>query len=275
MRARNWIVVAALIGFLSGCGDKKGSTGGVAAPPPVDGTKAAPTGGGTAATTAEVGKFPQAKATASIKGKVVWDGAIPKTKNLLIQGDDFCTAAHKTKVPNEKWIVSADKTVPNVFVYVKKGADQWQYDTPAKPVQVDQMGCMYAPHVFGIMVGQKLEITSSDNTKHNVHGVLRKSPEFNHEQTKGTKITKTFQKSERAYLKCDIHSWMKTHMHIMKHPFFAVTGADGTFDLGKLPPGEYEVAVWHENKKFKAKQKSQTIKVGDGEMKELTFTFSK
>ena len=99
--------------------------------------------------------------------------------------------------------------------------------------------------------------------------------QFNHEQTKGTKITKTFKKSERAYLKCDIHSWMKTHMHVMKHPFFAVTGADGTFDLGKLPPGEYEVAVWHENKKFKAKQKSQTVTLGDGAMKELTFTYSK
>jgi uncharacterized protein (DUF2141 family) len=47
-------------------------------------------------------------------------------------------------------------------------------------------------------------------------------------------------------LRCDIHPWMRGWLGVVPHPFFAVTGEDGTFAFTGLPPGEYEVAVWHE-----------------------------
>jgi hypothetical protein len=47
-------------------------------------------------------------------------------------------------------------------------------------------------------------------------------------------------------VKCDIHKWMRAYAGVMAHPYFAVTGADGSFDLRGVPPGDYTVAVWHE-----------------------------
>jgi hypothetical protein len=39
---------------------------------------------------------------------------------------------------------------------------------------------------------------------------------------------------------------MGAYMGVFDHPFFAVTGDDGTFSLKKLPPGEYTLEAWHE-----------------------------
>ena len=64
---------------------------------------------------------------------------------------------------------------------------------------------------------------------------------------------------------------MGSYLNIVKHPFFAVTGEDGAFVLDKLPPGTYTIEAWHE----KLGTDSKVVTVGDGEAKQLSFSFSK
>ena len=72
-----------------------------------------------------------------------------------------------------------------------------------------------------------------------------------------------------TFVKCDVHGWMTAWVVVEKHPFFAVTAADGSFQLPKLPPGTYTIEVWHEVDKLKSD--AQSVTIGDGETKEIVF----
>lgn len=212
--------------------------------------------------------FPADTATATITGKVVIDGERPKQYTIPVQGDKYCVECHPEPPVDETALVNEDKTIPNCFVYVKKGVDGWKHTTPAEPVHLDQKGCMYVPHVFGVMAGQKVEISSSDNTTHNVHLVAKKHPEFNIVQKFGQKDVKSFNREEvMVKFKCDVHSWMSSYMGVLNHPFFAVTSDKGEFTLPKLPAGTYELEVWHET--YGVTTQSVTIADGATETLEL------
>ncbi len=215
-----------------------------------------------------------AQGTATIKGKVVFQGTPLKTRPVTMKQDKKCDALHKGKpVVSEEFVLNKNGTLKWVLVYVKSGAKKGA--APKNSVVLDQKGCIYRPHVFGIMVGQKLEIVNTDGFLHNIHFISKKNKEFNQAQpTKAVKITKTFNSTElppSSYFKCDVHPWMKAWVGIFDHPFFAVTGDDGTFAIKGLPPGTYEVEAWHE----KLGTQSQSVTVKPGETKEITFTFKR
>lgn len=224
------------------------------------------------------------KGTAVIKGKVVFDGTPPATKPLPIKGDAHCEAEHKSPQPDQGTIVykTEGNAVPYVFVYVKNGING-KYDVPTTPVTIDQHGCMYHPHVFGMMAGQPFEVKNSDPINHNIHSLAKKgNPTFNFSQpnkdmTKVLKGNETFTKPEVLLrIKCDVHSWMSAFVGVVTHPFYSVTKSHedtqnkderGTFEIKNLPAGEYEIEAVHEV--FGAV--TQKVSVKDGETKEITF----
>jgi plastocyanin len=189
----------------------------------------------------------------TISGKVTLEGTAPAAKDISVEGDPYCAAKHPSGLKSEGALVSASGEIENVFVWIKKGV-KGSYPAPTTPVVLDQSGCRYSPHVLGIQVGQELVIRNSDETMHNVHSIPKANEEFNFAQTgKGNENKKSFVLQEvMVKFKCDVHGWMNAYIGVVKHPFFKVTGADGTFELKNVPPGEYEVEAWHE--KFGAKQ---------------------
>ncbi len=216
-----------------------------------------------------------AQGTATIKGIVKFEGKPLKTRDISMKQDKNCDALHKGKpVPSEEFVLNKNGTLKWVLVYVKR-APKGNYKPPATPVVLDQNGCHYVPHVFGIMVGQTLEIRNSDGFLHNVHFVGKKNPQFNQAQpTKAVVFRKTFKFPELppdSYFKCDVHPWMKAWVGIFDHPFFAVTGDDGSFTIRGLPPGTYEIEAWHE----RLGRQSQKVTVKAGETKQITFVFKR
>ena len=73
--------------------------------------------------------------------------------------------------------------------------------------------------------------------------------------------------------KCFMHPWMSGYVHVMEHPFFAVTGEDGTFAIKGLPPGDYEVSVLHEASLLEPTPPTATVQVTAGESKQADFTY--
>jgi hypothetical protein len=69
--------------------------------------------------------------------------------------------------------------------------------------------------------------------------------------------------------KCDVHSWMHAYVGVVDHPYFAVTGSGGKFELKTIPPGTYTIEAVHE----KLGRQSQTVTLGDKDAKTITFTF--
>ncbi len=183
-----------------------------------------------------------------VNGKVNFEGQPPKFKPLLMEGDAVCAKKHSDPVYPEAVVTNSNGTLRNVFVYVKSGLDGKKFSVPEQPVTLDQDGCLYRPHVLGIQARQKLKIVSSDSTAHNIHPLPRENREWNISQAAGADpIIQSFDRPEvKIPVKCNQHPWMKAYIHVLSHPFFAVTGEDGAFELRGLPPGKYEIEAVHE-----------------------------
>lgn len=207
---------------------------------------------------------PAAKAatgSASIKGKVVFEGTVPPVEKVKLNADPKCAALHPQGLERSPVRVT-DGGLADAVVYVKTGVSG-SYPVPAEAVTLDQNGCDYAPHMLAMQVGQTLKIRNSDDTLHNVHPRPQQNAEFNLGQPrKDMESTRVLDKAETMIpVGCDVHPWMRAHLNVFTHPFFAVTGADGSFDIKGLPAGEYEVEVLH----AKAKPVSGKLTVKDGE----------
>jgi hypothetical protein len=209
---------------------------------------------------------------AIIHGKVLLRGPVPPRKKLKLDADPRCAAIHATEPPlSEEVIVNEAGALQNVFVYIAGGLEGRTFETPKEPVMLDQRGCAFVPHVLGMQARQLLLLHNSDDTTHNIHALTSNNPEFNNGQpARSADLKKTFAKPEVMIpMKCDLHSWMHAFIGVLDHPYFSVTGAEGTFAFPPLPAGTYTFAVWHE--KYGAA--TQIVTVHKSEDKELDFVF--
>lgn len=204
-----------------------------------------------------------------VTGKVVFQGQAPAPLPIRMDADPVCLTQNKDGATAEEVVVNPNGTLKNVFIYVKEGLQGQKFEAPKEPVVFDQRGCRYHPHVFGVMVNQPFQIVNSDGTLHNVHSLAKSSKEFNLGMPiQGMKLTQTFTAPEvMVKIKCEVHPWMAAYGGVLDHPFFAVTGDDGTFSIKGLPPGEYVLEAWHE------KFGTQTATVKVPETGEANFTF--
>jgi len=168
-------------------------------------------------------------------------------------------------------VVNKNGTLKNAFVWVKSGlpaGTTWQI--PTEQPAIIQTGCMYEPHVIGVMVGQPLAIRNEDPTNHNIHPTPKVNPDWNVTQPPGSPDSnRKFTREEVLVpIKCNIHPWMQAYIGVVSHPFYAVTGDDGGFTLKGLPPGTYTIQVVHE----KLGTVEQQVTVGAKDSKTLDFT---
>jgi plastocyanin len=208
----------------------------------------------------------------SVSGTVAFEGTAPRNEPIKMNADPVCLKEAKGPQAQETYMVSSDgKSLANVFVYVKDGLGNYVFDTPTESQKIDQKECRYHPHVFGLRVGQPLEIVNSDPTLHNIHATPKDNSEFNTGQpVQGMKTTHTFTKREvMVPFKCDVHGWMNAYVGVVDHPYFAITNDSGKFELNKLPAGTYTIEAWHE----KLGAQTQSVTLADNEKKEITFTF--
>jgi plastocyanin len=185
-----------------------------------------------------------ATGSGTITGTVKLTGTPPEMGMTKRQADPYCA---KTPTKEEEVVVGAGGALKNVIVRVTKGVSG-HYDPPASPATVDQNACMYRPRVQGIVLGQPVQIRNSDQTLHNIHGYKGASTLFNQAEIPGQPpMVKQFNDADQIVkLKCDVHPWMTGYVLVSSHPFFAVTGDDGSFKISGLPAGTYTVEAWHE-----------------------------
>lgn len=209
----------------------------------------------------------------TITGRVKFVGQAPVNAVIDMGEEPDCKAEYHTPPRTDVVSVNPNGTLANVLVYVKAGLPaEATYPTPTTPVVLDQMGCTYHPHVLAVMVNQPLEIRNSDPLLHNIKSLGKLNRPFNISQPgAGMKLTRAFSAPEVVIpLECNVHGWMHAFLGVFAHPFFAVTGADGTFSLTGLPPGTYTIATWQE--KYGAQEATVTIGAGETKTVEVAYT---
>lgn len=213
-----------------------------------------------------------ADAPSSFKGTVKFEGTPPKPSRIDMSQDPLCAKAHSSPATTEDFVVGEDGAFANVVIYVSDGLATHNFQPPAQPAVLEQKGCQYKPHVLALQAGQKLDVVNSDETTHNIHPTPNNNREWNMTQPHGMPLEQTFAREEIAVpVKCNVHPWMKGYIAVLKHPYFAVTGKSGSFEIKDLPPGTYTITAWQE----KLPPQSQKLTVGSGETKTLDFTFKK
>jgi hypothetical protein len=208
--------------------------------------------------------------TATVRGEVKLEGGVPKATAINMAADPSCAKQHPTPVLSQDIVADAKGGLQNVVVFIADGLGDRTFDAPSQPAVIQQSGCMYQPHVLAVRANQKLDVVNSDTTTHNIHPTPKNNREWNKAQSPHVLIEETFAREEIAIpVKCNVHPWMRGYIAVFKHPYFVVTGKDGSFDLSNLPPGTYTVEAWHE----KLGTATQKITVGANETKAIDFNF--
>jgi plastocyanin len=207
----------------------------------------------------------------TISGKVSFTGAAPVMPIIDFSSNPQCERQHLKPQRAQVVVVNPNGTLKNVFVWVKSGLPAAHWTPPAEAAELDQTGCLYEPHVLGMMRDQRLEIVNSDPVNHNIHAESVANPAWNESQPpRAEHKFKQFASEEVLIpVSCSVHPWMKSWIGVSPHPFFAVTGDDGSFTLKGLPPGTYTVEAVHE--KYGRKEGKVTVAPSGNAVLEFTY----
>ncbi len=206
-----------------------------------------------------------------INGQVSFEGKAPAKIPIRMDDEPVCMKEYKVPIYSDEVVLNDNKTLRNVFVYVKDGLGDRTFPPPSEPAVLDQKGCWFIPHVVGVMTGQKFAVKNSDPASHNIHPIPNLNREWNKSMIAGAPdLMEQFVHAEVMIpVRCNVHPWMRAYIGVLPHPFFAVTDDKGSFVLKGLPPGEYTIEAWHE----KYGTVDQKITVGPKESKAVQFSF--
>jgi plastocyanin len=189
-----------------------------------------------------------------------------------MSGEAACHRTGGDPPLTEDLIVNADGTLRNVWVRVVAGLGGRDFAPPAVAAEVDQEGCLFAPHVLMARTGQPILFRNSDPVLHKINTLARLNRGFNLSlPAPGMSVTRSFTKAEAVRIKCDVHTWMAAWIVVHDNPFQALTGDGGTFELTGLPEGAYEIEAWHEM----LGTARQMVNVTEGERRDVEFSFSR
>jgi plastocyanin len=182
----------------------------------------------------------------SLSGRVWLAGKPPELHTIDMSAEPACAKGAPVVAPTV--VTDANNNLANVVVYIKSGVSDYRFQPPAEDAKLTQKGCMYEPHVTALMTGQKLDVANDDQTTHNVFMMSQNNQPSNRSSLPGSApVVESLNVPELAIpMKCNVHPWMKGYVFVFDHPYFAVTQADGKFELKGVPPGTYTLVAWHE-----------------------------
>lgn len=208
---------------------------------------------------------------ATVTGHVAFSGTPPAPQPIDMRDEPTCAEQHDNgvAVDDAHDVVVNDGRLQNVFVYISDGVSG-SFPESGDPVLIEQRGCIYHPRVTGAQAGQTITFRNSDGLLHNIKAVPSVNRGFNISQPNNMDTARNFAQPEvMVPIECNVHGWMQAYIGVVEHPYFAVSGADGTFSIGNLAPGTYTLTAWHE----RYGTQTQQLTVGPDETADLVFSY--
>lgn len=182
----------------------------------------------------------------TVTGTVRWRGESPPGRS--IEAGDRCPA-HRSREARSLEVLTTDGRLQNVLIYVKSGLEGAAFEPPSVPAVLTMQCWARGPHVLTAVVRQEIRFESLNCGCGAVHVMSRRNPPLNFVAPPG-KPPRTFALSNPEIgirMQCDAHLHHAGILHVLAHPYFDVTGADGSFRISGLPVGrKYVLAAWHE-----------------------------
>lgn len=199
----------------------------------------------------------QADGWGVIKGQVVWgEKEVPKRTALKIDKDQMACEKNGKLLEDKLVVNEKNKGVRWCIVYLMntKGFDKAipihpnLKDVKPATVEIDQPCCQFEPHVLALREGQTLIVKNSASIPHNVNLSSSKGPNLNQVIPPGGrfKVENIPAQPLPISVACNIHPWMSGRIAALKNPYFAVTDADGKFEIKDAPAGDFRLVIWHE-----------------------------
>ncbi len=205
----------------------------------------------------------------TIQGVISVTGELPPRPLISMHADPVCASLNPGGARVDDIVVERGR-LANVLVYVESAAlDAQKFETRPWMPALGRRKCRAVPHVLGMQAGQTLQVQNGDRTPHNYNFATKVNPLFNKTLAPGGGFEILFERPEPPFaVRCNMHAWERGYVAVLPHPFFYVTGRNGSFAIEGLPPGDYEVVIWHE----KFKEARAKVSVGVRESKVANFT---
>jgi len=199
----------------------------------------------------------------TIRGKVTLTGwtAPPPAAQMVTCGD------HKIPIANQS-VILRNSGLENVIIFLKN-PPPFPATLRSAPAILDQIQCVYVPHVVALRTGQTLTVKSGEAILHNVHMLPEVNPGANFGMNQPMSRDMQFIKPEIFPVKCDVHPWMQAWVAVFDHPWFAVSANGGKFQIDGVPAGPQTFVAWHE----RFGEIEQTVTVTTDQAREITFNF--
>lgn len=196
---------------------------------------------------------PATEGWGTIKGRFVFAGAtIPDAVPVTLNKDqEFCG---KNPILSEEWVINKEnKGVQWAAIWVRRPSRVHADCKPAETVDFSNENCVFKPHVLAFQDKTKVRVLSLDNIQHNTNIAGQKTsanpmiPARSKEKpTEASGIPEFLQEAKPFPVSCNIHGWMKAWFLCVDNPYFAVSNANGEFEIKNVPAGKLTLAYWHE-----------------------------
>ncbi len=208
-----------------------------------------------------------------LDGRVILSGPLPEPKgfNLIT----FPDPAYCGRISNGKgWRLLHDFTVGSEgglknAIVILEGVEAGKPFDLSVPL-IEARDCMFQPWVTIVRNGHAVEVVNMDPVMHDIQG-YETSPEagarvlFNtplilnhlhqrgnihaiHNHAPGKSLVGPIylNKGRRTfYMQCGFHAYMESWAMAVNNPYYAVTDDHGAFKIENVPPGTYQMVVWH------------------------------